>query len=77
MLTYEHMYGPQGFGGFGRRDIYFHGAGEQAHGFGDLGRPVKSKNKFINLTLKERPPLCLIKNIFGFWGVGRGLPRPH
>ena len=28
MLTYGHMYGPQGFGGFGRRAIYFQGAGE-------------------------------------------------
>ena len=45
--------GPMGFGDLGRRDIYFQGdggtgnyfkgAGEQPHGFGNLGSPVKSK----------------------------------
>ena len=49
---------------------YFYGAGEQAHGFRDLGALQKVKNEFINLTLKEMPPFCLIeKNI---WLLGWG-----
>ena len=70
MLTYGHMYGASGvlgiwgeglfiFRELGSTGNYFLGAGEQAHGFRDLGSPAKIK-KNINLTLKERPPVCLI-----------------
>ena len=38
--------------------IYFQGAGEQAHSFGDLGSPAKKFKK--NLTLKEKPSFRLI-----------------
>ena len=47
------------FRALGSTDNYFLGAGEQVHGFWDLGSLAKSK-KNINLTLKERPPVCLI-----------------
>ena len=54
MLTYGHMYGPPGVWGIwgewlfifkelGSTGNYFYGAGEQAHGFRDLGSPAKSK----------------------------------
>ena len=82
MLTYGHMYGPQGFYGSGEKGYLFSGSWgalvnifrEQTHGFWDLGSPVKSKkvkDKFLNLTLEEMPPLCLIKNI-GLLGGGGG-----
>ena len=54
MLTYRHMYGPPGVLGIwreglfilwevGSTGIYFSRAGEQAHGFRDLGSPAKGK----------------------------------
>ena len=39
----------------GSTGYYLQGFGEQAHSFGDLGSPVKSKGAFKNLTLKEKP----------------------
>ena len=37
---------------------YFQGFGEQAHSFGDLGRPAKKQKK--KFTLKEKPSFRLI-----------------
>ena len=47
----KHLWGPRGLGDLGRMVIYFRGAGEQAHSFGELGSPAK-KQKIIN----EKPP---------------------
>ena len=68
---YGHMYGPQGFFGSGERGYLFSGSlGALVIVFRELGCKLmvlgikgalqKVKNKFINLTLKEMPPLCLI-----------------
>ena len=64
MLSYR-----QGFWGSGEKGFLF-SAGEQAHGFRDLGALQKVKNEFINLTLKEMPPFCLIKKKYLASGVG-------
>ena len=72
MLTNGHMYGPQGFLGSGEKGYLFSGSwGALVIIFRELGSKLmvlgiyealqKGKNKFINLTLKEMPPFCLIK----------------
>ena len=59
----------------GSTGYYFQGFEEQAHSFGDLGRPAKNlKNKFKNLTLKKHTFISfdLLKSIFGFGAGGGG-----
>ena len=43
------------FRDLGSTGYYFRGSGEQAHSFGYLGSPAKSKKK-----IKEKPLFCLI-----------------
>ena len=69
MLTYGHMYGPPGVLGIwgeglfifrvlGSTDNYFRELGSKLV---VLGSPAKRKiNKFINITITEMPPFCLI-----------------
>ena len=55
---------PRGFGDLGRTAIYFrelgstgnyfHGSGEQAHSFGDLGNPVKKQKINLKSHLKGK-----------------------
>ena len=81
MLSYRHMYGPQGFWGSGEKGflfseslealvIIFMGLGSKLMVLRDLGALQKVKNEFINLTLKEMPPFCLIKKNYLASGVG-------
>ena len=68
----RHIIGPPGvlgiwgeglfiFRELGSTGNYFQGFGEQAHSFGDLESPAKSKKfNLNNLTLKEKPSFCLI-----------------
>ena len=61
MGSQAYYWAPMGFGDLGRMAIYFQGAGEQAHSFGDFGSPAKSKKfNLNNLTLKEKPSFRLI-----------------
>ena len=58
---------------------YFYGAGEQAHGFRDLGALQKVKKIIYKSYLKGNASILFDKKkIFGFWGGGEGccLPRP-
>ena len=76
--------GPRGFWGSGEKGSLFSGCwgalviifrelGSKLMVLGIKGALQKVKNKFINLTLKERPPLCLIKKYLTS-GVGGLLP---